>query len=129
MADSEFMWYELATDDVDGCRSFYTDLLGWECRGMPMPGLPGDTYHIWAAGGKDIGGMYEKSPGQPTAWLAYVHVDDVDKAAARVPELGGTVTQPPMDVPGVGRMCFIQDPSGAPIALMTPSMPPAAEQV
>ena len=120
MADSNFMWYELATDDVDGCRSFYTGLLGWECKPMSMPGIPGDTYHIWESGGKGIGGMYPKNPGQPTAWLAYVYVDDVDAVAARVPELGGTVTQPVMEVPGVGRMCFILDPSGAPIALMTP---------
>ena len=33
--------------------------------------------------------------------------------AARLQELGATVSMEPMDVEGVGRMCMLQDPQGA----------------
>jgi predicted enzyme related to lactoylglutathione lyase len=53
--------------------------------------------------------------------MAYVTVDDVDAAAAKVKSLGGTVLQEPFDLEGVGRICMIADPGGARLGLITPS--------
>jgi len=39
-------------------------------------------------------------------------VDDVDESAARATELGAKVHKT-MDIPNVGRMSIIEDPSGA----------------
>ena len=41
------------------------------------------------------------------------------KLAEKTKELGGTVMHGPQDIPGVGRFCVIQDPTGAAISLLT----------
>jgi uncharacterized protein len=125
MGTPTFVWNELATPDAAKCRDFYTRLLGWTVKESPMG--PDFSYHLWQADGKDIGGMYQTGgPGMenvPPHWMTYIGVDDVDAAAARVAELGGTVTTPPMDIPNTGRFCMVKDPGGAMVALFTPSAP------
>jgi uncharacterized protein len=124
MAGSPFVWNELATPDPKKCGEFYSKLLGWTVKESPMG--PDFTYYIWQADGQDIGGMYQTggphTPDVPPHWMSYIGVDDVDAAAARVTELGGTVKTPPMDIPDTGRFCVIQDPGGATIALFKPKM-------
>jgi len=51
--------------------------------------------------------------------MGYIAVDDVDALVKKTEELGGKVSVPPMDVPEVGRMAVITDPTGASISLMT----------
>ena len=59
--------------------------------------------------------------GRPAQWFIYVGVSDVDAYVARVGLLGGTLIEGPTDVPGVGRVCMIADPTGgAAILLMEP---------
>ena len=53
--------------------------------------------------------------------MAYVAVDDVDAAVGKVAEAGGQVVQPCFDVPGIGRIAMIADPTGAMLGIMTPS--------
>lgn len=111
-----FFWNELSTSDADKSRAFFASLIGWESRSMPMVG--GDEYVVFSANGEDVGGMYQVADA-PSGWLSYIKVDDVDAALARVVELGGSVLREAIDIPGVGRMGVITDPSGAAVALMT----------
>jgi len=57
--------------------------------------------------------------GAASHWGSYVTVDDVDVTAARVSELGGRLTLPPIDVADVGRLCMFTDPQGASLAAIT----------
>ena len=123
-----FCWNELATTDLDAAQNFYKTLLGWEIKEGTAPG-GGMRYSEIVVGGKHVGGMYSTSEmcgeggGQqqapPPHWMSYVAVDDVDASAAKAKELGGNVRVEPMDVPGVGRFCVINDPAGATISLIT----------
>ena len=119
-----FVWHELGTTSVQKSSDFFSGLLGWTVREQPMG--PDFTYYIWQADGKDIGGMYQVGgPGMeqvPPHWMLYVPVDDVDAAAVRTTELGGTVVKEPMDIPNTGRFAIIQDPGGAVISLFKPNM-------
>jgi predicted enzyme related to lactoylglutathione lyase len=45
--------------------------------------------------------------------MVYVTVADVDAAATRITELGGSVSVPPTDIPGIGRFAVVGDPTGA----------------
>ena len=45
-------------------------------------------------------------------------VDDVDARAARATHARGTVLAGPMDIPTVGRMAIIQDPTGGVIGII-----------
>lgn len=116
-----FVWNELATSDVEGAKSFFGELLGWSFRDMNM----GDqgTYTVIQSGDMDTGGMMSlaniDAPGVPSHWMSYIAVDDVDARAGKVAALGGKVIREPFDIPNVGRMSVIADPSGAVVCLMT----------
>ncbi len=51
---SGFVWYELATNDLDEAVKFYGKVVGWEIRDSGMPGM---QYMIFGKDGKDVGGM------------------------------------------------------------------------
>jgi predicted enzyme related to lactoylglutathione lyase len=46
-------------------------------------------------------------------------VDDVDKVAKNVVDMGGKILKPAFDIPEVGRFCVLQDPQGAVLCAMT----------
>jgi len=104
---SSLVWFEIPADDVTRARKFYSTLFGWKIN--KMPGM-GDYWHI-DTGGADSsldGGMMErKHPKQPIT--NYVLVPSVDKSAAKVKKLGGTVCSPKTEVPGMGHFVICQD--------------------
>ena len=126
-ANGSFCWNELSTTDDEAAIRFYKGLLGWEvkksdaaaCEGSDAPPV---VYNEIVVDGKHVGGIFKMGPefGQtPSHWMAYVAVEDVDAKAAQVAELGGKVCVPPTDIPGTGRFCVINDPTGAAISLIT----------
>lgn len=112
-----FCWNELATRDTDAAKTFYTQLFGWDSEDTPMPGDAGGEYTLFKLGEIPIGGLYEmKGPrfeGVPPHWAMYVSVDDVDATVATATDAGGKVVWGPFDVPGIGRMAGLADPTGA----------------
>lgn len=122
----EIHWTELMTRDLDAAKAYYTETCGWSWQVMPMAG--GGEYHIAMRGEQMVAGAMDLAhmPGMeqvPPHWFTYLAVDDVDAAAAKTPEMGGQVMRDPFDVPEVGRIAIVSDPSGAAIGLMTPSNP------
>jgi hypothetical protein len=117
-----FIWNHLVTTDQAKSGGFYSEVFGWT-RHVVDTGSFG-TYTIFQRDGEDIAGMMnptiEYTRSRPPSWYAYVGVDDVDACAARVVQFGGTIIEPPHDIPGVGRACLIADPTGAPITVMSP---------
>ena len=114
-------WCDLMSDDVDKARDFYTDLFGWNTEVMDVGTGP---YTVFKAGETPVAGLMAKPPegpgaSAPTAWTSYVSVDDVDACTARVADAGGVVCAGPMDIPTVGRMSIIQDPTGGVIGIIT----------
>ncbi|MDQ1520864.1 MAG: uncharacterized protein QOI55_1937 [Actinomycetota bacterium] len=106
-------WVDLQTSDQAGAKKFYTSLFGWDYDEQPM----GDdaVYSMGTIRGRHAAAIAPLPPQQgiPPHWNTYVAVDDVDAVAGRVPEAGGTVVMPPMDVMDAGRMLVMQDPTGA----------------
>jgi len=113
-----FCWFELHTSDGEAAKRFYCDLFGWTPNEMPMgPDQP--PYIIAEIDGRQVGAMYQNKE-MPPAWLAYVCVDSADDSTAKAKSLGATPTSDPFDVFDIGRMCVIQDPEGAHLALWQP---------
>ena len=113
-------WCDLMTDDVDKARDFYTSVIGWDIEVMDVGKGP---YTVFKAGGRPVAGLMAKRPegpaaDAPTMWTSYVTVDDVDARAARVADAGGTVLAGPMDIPTVGRMAIVRDPTGGVIGII-----------
>ena len=64
------------------------------------------------------GGMMKHPiPGAPSAWLAYVQVDDLAASTAKAKSLGAQVMKDITEVPDMGHFSILIDPTGAPIAL------------
>ncbi|MEM7444655.1 MAG: VOC family protein [Pseudomonadota bacterium] len=117
-----FMWNELSSKDLDASKKFFGEVAGWTFEEVDMGT---GTYTIVKSGDDQVAGMMPtQDPNQPTAWVSYIHVADVDAAAAKVEGAGGNIIVPMMDVPNVGRFCWIQDPAGGVVALMTPAQTP-----
>ncbi len=115
----DFGWRDLMTDDVDKAREFYTEVIGWTTEVMDVGTGP---YTVFKIGDRPVAGLMDKassSPDAPIAWTSYVTVDDVDACVAKVADAGGVVIVAPMDIPTVGRMAVIQDPTGGCVGIIT----------
>ena len=114
-----FTWNELMTNDIARTKAFYGQTLGWTFDPFPMP--DGEYWIAKAPDGTPAAGIMPMDPqdteSQP-GWLAYVQVDDLDRAVMAVTSAGGQILQPAMDIPNVGRIAVIEDPAGAVIGLM-----------
>ena len=110
-------WNELKTSDLEAARDFYPAIFGWTLGDIMPMGEMGD-YQFLDHGGRMIGAMMTAPPDAPTGWGFAFHNRDVDAAAARIAELGGTVVGGPMDVPGDQRAVMATDPEGVPFMLV-----------
>ena len=78
----------------------------------------GVTYTtIDPAGGTGGGMMKQMAPGVPSAWLAYVNVDDIKAATAKAKSLGANIKTDVTEVPGMGWFSILTDPTGAALGL------------
>jgi len=112
---NQFVWYDLNTTDKAGAKAFYSELFGWTIEDTDM-GEAG-TYTGLQNGEAGFGGIDEARGGAPAHWLGYIEVDDVDARMARLEQLGGSAMMPGFNIPGVGRIAVLTDPSGAALAL------------
>ena len=113
----EFSWQELPTTDADAAWAFYAEVFGWkEYERMDMGEM--GPYQTFTGGGHPLGGIYNGPPEMPAVgWLLYVRVSDVHEAVAKVKELGGTVLNGPMEVPGGDHIAQCMDPQGVAFAV------------
>ena len=129
-APGRFRWYELQTTDAAAAEAFYCAVVGWKPEHMgPQPG--GYTTFNTPKGG--VAGMMTLGAGEgPAQWVGYVAVDDVDHAFEQVKAAGGSMRQPPTDVPGgLLRFAGVTDPQGAPFVVFkgtSPEGPPEGGQ-
>ena len=115
-----FSWHELMTDNVEGAKKFYTELLGWTLQEFPME--EGESYWVVKVGDEGLGGIMRTPPaaaGVPPHWGVYITVDNVDAAVKKAEQIGAKVLVPPTDIPKVGRFAVLQDPQGAAFAVIT----------
>ena len=115
-------WTELATNDTEAAKKFYTALFGWKEKTSTGAGM---TYTEFSVGDQPQAGMMEinaemKSRGVPPNWLPYFQVDDVDNTANAAKSKGAMLLVPPMDIPNTGRFSVIRDPQGAAFAIYKP---------
>ena len=93
-----FVHVELMSNDVGKAKTFYGKLFDWKLEDVPVGDM---TYTMIKVGEGTGGGMMKNPiPGAPSAWMAYVLVDDIKAATAKAKSLGATVMK---DVRGHGR--------------------------
>lgn len=113
-----FVHVELNTTDPVEANSFYKQLFGWKLDDVPMPM---GTYTMIDVGDGTGGGIVQQMmPGAPSAWLAYVLVDEIKAATAKAKTLGAAIVKDVDEVPGMGWLSIIKDPTGALLGLWQP---------
>ena len=110
-----FVHVELMSNDVGKAKTFYGKLFDWKLEDVPVGDM---TYTMIKVGEGTGGGMMKNPiPGAPSAWMAYVLVDDIKAATAKAKALGATVMKDPVEVMGAGTFSIITDPTGAMLGL------------
>lgn len=128
----EIWWSEINTHDPDKARAFYCDVMGWTAVVTAMNDMgrspnPGEaSYTTFKNGETPVCGLFdlrtlEGMENVPAHWMTYISVADVDASCGKVSAAGGSIKKPPFDVPGVGRIAIVQDPTGAVLGLGTPA--------
>ena len=112
-APGSLTWNDLITPDPDGAARFYGDLFGWTFEELPdMEG-----YRVIKNGDRENGGVFPREDAPP-GWIPYFGHEDVERAIADVPGLGGQVLNGPVQM-WQGSIGVFGDPQGAPFALWT----------
>jgi len=117
-----FYWNELRARNVERAKRFYEQTIGWKFESMPR--ADGGTYWIATLGGKPVAGIFELTSPQfddmPESWMSFLAVDDVDARVDKAVKAGAKLAMPIFDVPNVGRIAMLREPSGAGVGWMTP---------
>jgi hypothetical protein len=118
-ASGTIAWLDLGTDDVDAARDFYGGLLGWS---YTVAETPVGAYHVALLGDREIAGIMasgaDAAEQVPPMWTVFIEVAALKTTIAVAVAVGGTVVQPPVDVPSGARVAALADPSGAMFALI-----------
>lgn len=116
---SEFAWETLNTADEARAKKFYSAVFGWKT--MAGPGGAGTVFSTDGSREGQVADV-QKAQGFPPSFLTYVVVDKLEPSRDRVAKLGGKVMMPLIEVPTVGRISVISDPTGGVIGLFQPQM-------
>ena len=83
--------------------------------------MPDGPYYILMAGETQVGGaMTASMPGAPSMWLTWIEVPNVEETLAAIGANGGKPFTDVMDIPNVGRMAVVSDPTGGVFGVITP---------
>jgi uncharacterized protein len=122
MAPGSIGWVDLTVPDAAAIRDFYTRVTGWTASPVAM-----GTYHDYgmhAEGGEMVAGICHargENSEIPPVWLVYITVEDLDQSVERCTEGGGKLRSPIRTFGSHGRLCLIEDPAGAVVALFEPA--------
>ena len=112
-----FVHLELNTPDLTKAKSFYGSLFGWKFEDSDMGSF--GIYTTFKPAEGPGGGMFSMPGGNP-GWLAYVGVKNIQESTAKARSLGANIVVDSQEIPNIGWMTIMQDPTGCTIALFQP---------
>ncbi|HLM95891.1 MAG TPA: VOC family protein [Acidimicrobiales bacterium] len=112
-------WVDLWTSDVEGSRTFYSELFGWEAQ-EPSPEFGG--YFMFTRDGVPVAGAMGDMGDMAAndTWKVYLHTDDVAKTLEAAVAEGAQVVAPAMPVADLGTQAVLIDPTGADLGAWQP---------
>jgi len=110
----KFIWFDLATNELEKQKVFYGDVFGWTFRSI---GNSTDDYTLIVNGDKNVAGMFSVKPKTDAKagalWIGLMSTDNPARAVDTVKQLGGTVHTPPITMEQRGTFALLLDPEGA----------------
>lgn len=110
------MWLDAMSSDLDAAKDFYAKVFDYRYTDVSEDGMQYVMFDV-PGGQRPAGGIGQSD--QSSTWTVCFQVDDVDAAAGRIPQSGGTVIRNPEDST-YGRMAAATGPDGETFYLMTP---------
>lgn len=120
-------WHDLTVPDAVAVSAFYATVAGWTTVPLSMGDY--DDFVMMTPGGEPAGGICHargKNAQQPSGWMMYITVADLDASLAACTANGGRIMTEPRSGGGTARYAVIADPAGCTVALFDPGTPPAA---
>jgi hypothetical protein len=105
---SPVSYVELNSPDFAASSQFFAEVFGWAFQPFAAPD------YLVAPHGEAFGvdaGLLPSRDGAPRA-VPVIRVDSLEAVRERLEAAGGTVVVEPFEFPGVGRGCYVTDPSG-----------------
>lgn len=103
-------WADMQSDDQTAAAGFYSTLFDLK---TDVVMLGSDPTIVLESGGVPVASIERRPPEIPApCWLPYVRVADMRPAVDRAERLGGELVRPIEDVPGIGQIAWVDDPSG-----------------
>ena len=122
MKPGQLGWFDLTVEDAEVVRSFYEKVVGWNSTPAEMDGY---TDFTMAPPEKDaVAGICHKrgvNADVPSQWLLYISVANLEESMQACIESGGKIVCGDRQMGSFGRMCIIEDPAGAVMALFQPA--------
>ena len=120
--DHTIVHFEIPANDVEKIKKFYSELFGWKIEKMPggmdywgILTVPVDEKGMPVRPGVNGGMMKRQNPDHKP--INYISVESVDEYSKKVMQLGGQITVPKMEIPGMGWWALAVDPEGNQIGL------------
>ena len=113
-------WADLWTSDIEGSRTFYAALFGWEAQ---EPSEEFGGYFMFHRDGAPIaGGMGDMGPGMAAdnSWKIYLSTDDIAGLHDALEAHGAAAMSPPIPVADLGQNMVFTDPNGARLGAWQP---------
>ena len=114
---NSFCWLQLQSTNSEEMKTFYASLFDWKLTESPDNDPP--YTHIDTGEGAG-GGIMPGEQNNPSQWMPYVQVGDLDQYTKKAEELGAKVIMPSTKIKAGGSFSVVQDPSGAYIGLYQP---------
>ena len=115
-------WNECQTRDPAAAGAFYEAVFGVEVKAFPSADGRA-PYHVIHVDGRGVAGILELDENMrdvPPNWGTVFAVASTDETVVKAQELDGTALMPGMDLPEIGRLAVLQDPTGAVFQVLQP---------
>lgn len=115
VGDGRIAWFDITTSNLAQAKDFYGKLFDWKYTSVQGTDLAVEI----VSNGTSIGTI-RKAEGKisPYNGVVYVQVADMLASCKKAKDLGGTLVPGfPFNVPGVGAIGLIADPTGHPIGM------------
>jgi len=117
MKANPIVWWELASYDAEKTTDFLKKVFNWEieyddtikCFNFP---IAKDACNLSG------GGVFTLRKAKLPFLTFYIQVDDIDKKAKLIEQLGGYILEPPFEIPGCSHICLFNEPSGVTLAMI-----------
>jgi len=114
-------WNQLIATSANA--AFYAKLFDWQLAPFVPPGMPADTqpFTLFKTDPDMLGGVagmvQKQKPEQPSQWIPYIVVENLDAALTKAVALGATIRTAAKSIGEFGKIAIILDPEGATVGL------------